>query len=163
MVTSARQCNAIIGIKISHQRQILAGAGIHEVQKVLVEANIIHELSCGIAVASDGLNILCATQTHHHPAVPVKFVAFGVAAKVVVVIQYQHFCLWTHLLPVKMGSGETTHARAHHDQIVVLVQNLIVSGFFTPPTEGVSDFIGSLVATTHARQARRVVAARRGR
>ena len=87
MVTGARQCHAIVGIKITHQRQVLAGADVHEIQKVLVETNVIHELRCGIAVASDRLNILGPAQTHHHPAIPVKFIAFGVAAEVVVIIE----------------------------------------------------------------------------
>ena len=144
-----------------HERQVLAGAGIHEIQKVLVEANVIHELSCGVAVASDGLNILCAAQADHHSAVPVKFIAFGVAAEVVVVVQYQNVCIWTHLLTVKMGRGEAAHTRAHHDQIIVLVQKLVLSGLFAAPTQGVCHFVGSFVTTSHTCQGRRVVAARR--
>ena len=92
-----------------------------------------------------------------------EFIALGVATEVVVVIEYQNPCIWPDFLAVEVSSCQSAHPRAHYDQIIVLVQKLVIIGLFAPPTKGMGHFVGSLVATSHTRQGRRIVASGRGR
>ena len=89
-----------------------------------------------------------------------ELIPLGVTAEVVVVIEYQNPCFWPHFLAVEMSSGQPAHTRAHYDQIIVLFQKLVISGLFAPPTEGVSHFVRSIVATPHTGQGRWIVASR---
>ncbi len=91
-----------------------------------------------------------------------EFVALGMATKIIMVVEDENLCLRSHLLPIVMGGGQSAHTRSHYDQIVMLIQKLVVGRFFSAPTQGVSDFVGPFVASSHTCQGRGVIASRGG-
>src|SRR5579859_645052 len=53
-------------------------------------------------------------------AVQVEFVAFGVTAEIVVIVQYEDAAMCLGSCAVEMRSGKTAQARADDDQVVFL-------------------------------------------
>ena len=117
-----------------------------------------HQAGGRFAVATGVLHVLGTTQTQHHSAALVEFIALGVAAEVIVIIQHQDFCLRPHFVLVEPGGGQAAHASTHNHQVVVLIQRGVLLRFFTAPGQRVSHFKRTLVAAAHTRKSRGVVA-----
>ena len=95
-------------------------------------------------------------------------IAFGVAAKVIVVIEDQNRFVWPVLLAIKHRCRQAAQPRAHHDQVVVfvdwfgdsrlitalpapLVSNGIRAGM-TPSQAGQCRWVGSSVMSVKQRR-----------
>ena len=51
------------------------------------------------------LKVTAATGAEQHLALAVKFVALGMAAKVIMVVQYQDACVFVRLLLIEQGGS----------------------------------------------------------
>ena len=105
----------------------------HELDVAVIDSNVFHQFAGGIAIATQGFYILRTTEAEHHSPILVEFIALGVTAKVIVIVQYQNARIGTHLLLVVACRCQPAHACADHDQIIVLIEGFIVCGFVAPP------------------------------
>ena len=82
-------------------------------------------------------------------------IAFGVAAKVIVVIEDQDCFVWPVLLAIKHRCRQAAQSRAHHDQVVVFIDRLRHSRLITPlPAPLVGNSVGAGVTASQTRQCR---------
>jgi hypothetical protein len=85
-----------------------------------------------------------------------KFIALGVPAKIVMVVQHQDFCARSRLLPVKIGRRQPADAAARNDQVVGVFLFLRIQPCLSV-AQGMAHFPGTIVASAHARLRRRIV------
>src|SRR5262249_55952965 len=100
----------------------------------------------------DGLRSAIADESF---AAAGKFVALGVSAEIVMIVQDQNFCALPRLPAVKEGRSQAADAAAHHDEVVE-IGVLPGAGPALAIAQGVSHFPGAVVAAAHAGFRRRV-------
>src|SRR5258708_30039119 len=86
-----------------------------------------------------------------------EFVALGMAAEIVVVVENQNARLVSHLLAIKIRRGQAADATAHDDQVERL---FVFCGLvpLLPVPQGGSRFPRAVVAAAHASLCRWIIA-----
>ena len=88
-----------------------------------------------------------------------KFIAPGVAAKVIVVVQQQDACIFAGLLLVEEGGSKAADTRTYHHQVVFLVEVLVAGRFLAAPGQGMGGLESTIMTAANTRQRWRVVIA----
>ena len=92
-------------------------------------------------------------------AVEIEFVALGMAAEVVVIVENEDAARAAGVLAIKMRGGKTADARADHDEIV-LFAGIDGGGRCLSIAQGVGGFERSGMTAAHAGEERGIVARR---
>ena len=112
-------------VQVSRQELVCGCIRVHAGNEIVVDANAMHQAGGRFAVATGVLHVLGTTQTQHHSTALVEFIALGVAAEVIVIIQHQDFCLRPHFVLVEPGGGQAAHASTHNHKVIVLIRRAI--------------------------------------
>ena len=157
MAVRARVSQHTVSRRIQHGA--FTQLGFHGLK---VDAKIVQQAPGYFAPGIGAIHIDRATDTQQRVSIMVKLVAFGMSAKVVMIVQHQNRRIGSHPLLIESCSRKTTHARTHDYHIVVFIELLIVGGLLPIPCEGVRYLERARVITAHPGQERWVVIGRCG-
>ena len=118
-------------------QQVVGGTGI--LQCFELDADLLQQLIGGRAHGRL-LKVDAAAEAQQHLAIHLKFIALGVATKIVMVIEDQDPGIGTFLLSVQERCGQAADTCPYHDQVVVLIQCLVLSGLLPAPGQRMGDF-----------------------
>jgi hypothetical protein len=128
-------------------------------QRVGIDAQCPDQPVGDLGIRIGAVDLQRAAVHQHHMAADMEFVALGMAAEIVVVLQDQDARLGPGLA-VEIGRGETGNAAAHHDQIELLVR--VVQGGGAVPEIAVAQLVrrfeGAGMAAAHAQSGGRIIA-----
>ena len=110
---------------------------------------------CNIAIFPRTLDGLRTAVTQHHAPAGAKFVALGVAAKIVVIVENQNACVFPRALAEEIGGCQPADASANDDEVVTLIGIYRLSEgvrtFAVPQAMGKSKCSVVIAAHAHAR------------
>ena len=106
-----------------------------------------------IALYAEGLSIDCVPPLLSSRLSYAKFVALGVAAEIVMVVENKDARFWPRRLAEKVRCRQSTDAGTHDDQIVRLAGILSLARGVPKSSiaKAVRDAIGGIVTSTHSR------------
>ena len=78
-----------------------------------------------------------------------ELISLGVTAKVVVIVEDQDSCVSAGLLAIKVCGSKPADSRAHHNQVVGIVQLFIVARPGSVHHQGVRHLEGTGMASPH--------------
>ena len=133
MAVRCRQCDAIVGLELARQCHVFGRSDLHRGNELVVYADIDHQTAGRLTIATGTFQVLGATQTQNHSAVVVKFVTFGVATEIVVIVEQKNASIGAHFFTVEPSSRQAAHASAHHDKVIMFIQCFVMFWFFTAP------------------------------
>ncbi len=137
-----------------------APAGCHGIPHLVqIEAEITDQFFGLLGIEVRILEVAAATGAEQHLALAMKFIAPGVAAKVIVVVQQQDACIFAGLLLVEEGGSKAADTRTYHHQVVFLVEVLVAGRFLAAPGQGMGGLESTIMTAANTRQRWRVVIA----
>ena len=125
-----------------------------------IDSEFFDKTSSHRAVWSRAFNGKSSAKPDQHIAGLMKFVALGVSAEVVVIIQDQNAGVCLALLAIKVGSGESADSASHNHQVVFFACVRWGSGMLPEVAiaNGVRCFVYLVMVAAHTVQSRRVIA-----
>src|SRR5262249_30723197 len=130
------------------------------VELLYIDAEVVKHALGNVTVVAGAFDGLRSAVAKDEPAIHSKFIALGVSAEVVVIVENQNARIAAYLLTIKVRGRESADTAANDDEVVRFL------GFFRR-TERIPMFtvaqlvrkgVGPVVVPTHAGQRGRVIA-----